>query len=78
MHPNYVDSDSGFEAGWLLTPKNREYSTGTTSNVSAVANARPNMIVIAIGLNIAEPPHSSGIMPRTVVAVVNIIGLRRC
>ena len=54
------------------------YNTGTTSSVSAVANARPNMIVIAIGLNIAVPPHSNGVMPNTVVAVVSRIGRKRC
>ena len=31
-----------------------------------------------MGLNMAVPPHQSGIMPSTVVAVVRIIGLKRC
>ena len=57
------------------TRKNSEYSTGTTSSVRAVAKASPNMIVIAIGTNIAVPPHNNGIMPSTVVAVVSSIGL---
>ena len=42
-----------------FTRKKIAYRTGTTSNVNAVANASPNIIVIAIGLNIAVPPQSS-------------------
>ncbi len=54
------------------------YKTGTRSKVKKVANKRPKIMVIAMGLNIAVPPHHSGIMPSTVVAVVNRIGLTRC
>ena len=60
------------------TLKSKEYKTGTTNKVRAVANARPNMIVIAIGLNMAVPPHSNGVIPRTVVAVVSRMGRNRC
>ena len=60
------------------TRKNIEYSTGTTRSVNALAKARPKIIVIAIGLNMAVPPQSNGVMPRTVVAVVNSMGRILC
>ena len=36
------------------------------------------MMVIAIGLNIAVPLIHNGVMPSTVVAVVSMIGRKRC
>jgi len=61
----------------FFIPKNNQYITGTTPRVDSVENNSPPMIESAIGSHISPPPRYNGSKPRTIVAVVNNIGLNR-
>ena len=50
---------------------------GTTPRVKAVANARPNMMAMAIDSHIGPPLKYKGTRPPIVVAVVNRMGRNR-